>query len=937
MTISPGFLAIFTHGSACRLFFLLALFTLSSGCAEKLTPEAYVEQGEQYHAAGELGSAVIEFKNALQSNPDHAQARWGLALVYLDMGDGPGAEKELRRAVDLGVSSDAVLVPMTRALILQNSLDEVTAQQPDLANLKADEQSQYYALLGDAHLLLGESDEAERAYDAALSLSASAEARLGKARIAGIKGEANALELQQMLEEILEEHPDFALAWAQLGDLRHIQGQHEEAEKAYTKAIALRYNNNYEHYRRALVRIGMGNYQAAKKDAKVLEGRGSQIPQVSYLLGLIDFKNEDFAAAQVHFDKAVSVDPEFMNAVFYLGSAHFYQGHMLQAEQYLSRYHRKFPGSVAAVKLLASTYYQLGNFNKARRVIMPLLKEAPDDPYLLNLMGNIYMKQGNVDEALASLQKLKQQRPESSGLSAQIGLGLLATGNYSEGTGELQHAIDIAEGDHEAEIALVMVYLRTQEYEKAVEVAQTLSDKSPDNPSLMNMLGVTQLANEDQAGAKASFLQVLKINPGNAGAAHNLAHMERVDGNIEQTRVYYGQVLAVQPSHLRTLLKMAQLERSQGNYAKSLEWLELAIEENPDDLSPRLHLAREYLKLEQTDKARGLLTPSILNNNKDEPALLVLLAEIQLASGDANEAVATLDDLIRMSPDSAEAQYQLAKAYAAAGNDVKSRAALQKALALNPNHVKARISQMRKLVAAGQMEQAQRILDVMVAKYPQDPEVIAQQAWFAGQSGSPQETVTAYEEAYALTPVRELVIELSKAHLRNNDPKSAVTVLQTWVEADPKDDVVWSALGNTQLITGEEDKAVAAYKSALKANPKNATVLNNLAWILREKDPDAALSYAQRALDVNPESASVMDTMGVILLEQGNTRRAVELLSKSAELNPGNLETRYNLGRALAQSGADSEAKKVLKALLSESGDFSQRKNAQDLLRSLGG
>ncbi len=931
MTLHQRFSSIPTY----FVTFLLAIFILLSGCSEKLSPDAYVEQGEKYHAEGELGSAVIEYKNALQSNPDHAQARWGLALVYLDMGDGSGAEKELRRAMELGVAIDAVLVPMTRALLLQNSLDEIKAQQPNLASLPQEEQAQYYALLGETYLRSNDPDEAERAYAAALSVADSAEARLGKARVAGVRGELELLEMQEILEGILQDYPDFAMAWTQLGDLEHIQGHHEEAEKAFGKAISLRYDNSYEHYRRALVRIGAGRYDAAKEDASVLKKRNSRTPRVAYLFGLVDFKNKDFAAAQVQFEKAVNTDPRFMNAVFYLGATHFYQGHTLQAEQYLSRYHRKFPGSASAVKLYATALYQMGNYNDARKVAMPMLQAVPDDPFLLSLMGNIYMKQGNVDEALASLQKLQEQRPDSANLRTQIGLGLMAVGNYSEGTGELQHAVELAQDDHEAEMSLVMVYLRTNETDKAVEVAKNLSEKLPDNPSLMNMLGVTYLANKDSDSGRSTFLQVLKMNPGNASAAHNLANMEIQEGNLEQARGYYDQVLAQQPGHLRTLLKLAQLEVAQGNYDASLEWLQTAIEKNPEELSPRLHLSRVYLTNGQPDKARALLTPSIMNRYKEQPALLTLLSDIELATGKTGEAIATLEDLVRLTPNSAEARYLLAKAYAISGNEVKSRAALQKALARDPNHVKSRISQMRQLVAAGQVDRAREILDVMVSKYPEHPEVIAQRAWFAGQAADTQEAVTAYEKAYALTSVRELALELSKAHLKNNDPESATAVLEDWVASNPEDGTVWASLGNIYLILGDENKTVTAYESALQADPENELVLNNLAWTLREKEPKAAMEYAQKAYDINPESAVVMDTMGVILLNQGKTRRALDLLTRSVELTPGNLDTRFHLSQALVQSGDKSAAQEMLQELLSESGNFSERKNAAALLKSL--
>ena len=95
------------------------------------------------------------------------------------------------------------------------------------------------------------------------------------------------------------------------------------------------------------------------------------------------------------------------------------------------------------------------------------------------------------------------------------------------------------------------------------------------------------------------------------------------------------------------------------------------------------------------------------------------------------------------------------------------------------------------------------------------------------------------------------------------------------------------------------------------------------------------MEYAQKAYEINPKSAVVLDTMGVILLNEGNTGRAVDLLTRSVELEPGNLDARYHLSQALVQNGDKAAAQKMLQELLSESGNFSERKNAAALLNSL--
>ena len=81
MMTSRRFFAAMPHSNRTVVALLLAVFIALSGCAEQLSPDAHVERGEQFYDEGELGSAVIEFKNALQADPGHAQARWGLALV----------------------------------------------------------------------------------------------------------------------------------------------------------------------------------------------------------------------------------------------------------------------------------------------------------------------------------------------------------------------------------------------------------------------------------------------------------------------------------------------------------------------------------------------------------------------------------------------------------------------------------------------------------------------------------------------------------------------------------------------------------------------------------------------------------------------------------------------------------------------------------------
>ena len=116
---------------------------------------------------------------------------------------------------------------------------------------------------------------------------------------------------------------------------------------------------------------------------------------------------------------------------------------------------------------------------------------------------------------------------------------------------------------------------------------------------------------------------------------------------------------------------------------------------------------------------------------------------------------------------------------------------------------------------------------------------------------------------------------------------------------------------------------------------KNIPALNNLAISLQhEKDP-RALDYAEKANALAPNNASIMDTLGWILVEQRDTKRGIPILQKAITLAPDLSELRYHLAVALSRTGDHAEARKELKQLLASGENFSNREEANTLLKKI--
>ena len=204
----------FKHSwSSLALLLISPLLVVSSlpGCsgATDLTAEQHIERAKDQHDKGEGQAAIIELKNALRQAPNNVEARWLLGSIYLEIGAAQAAEKELRHAVDFGLDPDTVVIPLTKAALLQGKFQDIVDNPIAPQHLPEAEQATLWALRGHAQLALRNLDSAEEMFDTAISINENEpEAGLGKARLAAARNRID--QARERLGKVLETHPDFA-------------------------------------------------------------------------------------------------------------------------------------------------------------------------------------------------------------------------------------------------------------------------------------------------------------------------------------------------------------------------------------------------------------------------------------------------------------------------------------------------------------------------------------------------------------------------------------------------------------------------------------------------------------------------------------------------------------------------------------------------------
>ncbi len=144
------------------------LAALLGGCGSD-KPDSLIASGKEFLAKNDIKAATIQFKNALQQNPNLGEARFLLGKALLESGDDAGAEIELRKALELKYSSEQTIPLLANALLgsgqAKKLIDEFAETELPAGVLTAS----FQTALSRAYLAQGNAEAAATALTKALA------------------------------------------------------------------------------------------------------------------------------------------------------------------------------------------------------------------------------------------------------------------------------------------------------------------------------------------------------------------------------------------------------------------------------------------------------------------------------------------------------------------------------------------------------------------------------------------------------------------------------------------------------------------------------------------------------------------------------------------------------------------------------------------------
>ena len=349
----------------------------------------------------------------------------------------------------------------------------------------------------------------------------------------------------------------------------------------------------------------------------------------------------DQEKALAEYQNVLKKDPQNLKALMTLAAYYESKGSDSEALGYYGKaLETKNPSAYVAV---ANYYMKKKQSDKALDMIDNAIKIVPKNTDLMELKGRIYLADQKTKDAISIFEQVEAINPER-GIMLKIQT-YLAGKEFERAGDEARHMIKVKPKSARGYMILAEIYEAQGDRNRAIDELKNGVRADVSNTAALVQLGYTYARKKDVGQAMAVFNEVLRKDPkASAPALFGLGSIYEEQGNKIEALKKYQEALVRAPSYVPVLNNLAALygEGIGGKPAQGLLLVEKAVKVEPNN--PNILDTYGYLLLKngRADEARKILerVSSILPNN---PSVNYHLALAYRQSGDRAQALSRVN------------------------------------------------------------------------------------------------------------------------------------------------------------------------------------------------------------------------------------------------------------------------------------------------------
>lgn len=607
---------------------------------------------------------------------------------------------------------------------------------------------------------------------------------------------------------------------------------------------------------------------------------------------------KEYKGAQIQLKTLLQARPDSAEGRFLLGQVLLESGDPAGAEAELRRALELGHAESTVLPLLAGTMLSRGQgalllqqFGKVS------LSDAQADAELKTHLASAEATEGNLDGAEALVAQALQGAADFSPAWLLRARLASARGDAAGALAQVQALIDRQAGNAEAWLLKGDLLLRAQAADPGANATEALAayqqavKLKPDSVAAHSALITLHLGKADFAAAGTQWAVLQKLAPRHPQTLFFEAVLAEQRGDYKRTRELTQLLLRAAPNNPQLLLLAGQAEFKLNSMVQAELHLTKAMQLLPKAAGPRRQLAQLQLRSGQADKALATLGPLVDATPPDVEAL-TLTAQAQLMKGDSAGADASFARAAQLKPDDLRVRTAVALSGLAKGRDAAALAELRAIAAVDPGRT-ADMALIGALARRNDLAGALQAIDALEAKLQREaqPDPLPDQlrARIALQRKDTAAARQHFEQA--LTKNADFLpalAGLAAMDIADKQPAAAKARFEAALKRNPKNPGAMMALAEISARSGGTPEETQKWlNQAIAVDPNDAAPrLLLIEQLLASGQARPALAAAQAGVAALPDHPDLLDRLGRALLASGEAQQAISTYNKLATVAP---------------------------------------------------
>ena len=439
-----------------------------------------------YLKMNEKKTATHLLEELIKKAPAFTKAYYDLASIYLADGNIPTAEKYITTALDINYRDASLWVLHAKIMIEKGDFSNALSSLQQAVLLNPDNY-ETWKLLGFVYEHLNDIEKSRRAYNKAVLLAKNNTKALED--LADFHKEHGHLsEAESIYSLILEQKPEIFTVWNKLGNIYLLKKNYTKAMEAFNKSLELQEENNIGAF------IGLAK---------------------------INYAQKNYNATLIYINKILAHQPKNITANILLAGILAEREDYPSAIKTLKKLIFTYPNTPKPWMSLGKLYFKMGEFLKARFAFKKAYELGEKSLALHFYLGNTYLRLKKAKKAYENLRIVYSHKKDNLRLAYILGVLCKKISYYNDAINYLNDALKLAEENKKEEIEknilyrLLALYMKTKQFDNAIETAQRLLNLDPNNIDALILFSKALLYKSEARKAVDILLAALETHPGN--------------------------------------------------------------------------------------------------------------------------------------------------------------------------------------------------------------------------------------------------------------------------------------------------------------------------------------------------------------------------------------------------------------------------------------